>query len=137
MKEAPYKVYVVVDRAFGDRLHELRTSIPVWIVDTPLNRAAALRRSKEHSEETHLTGVTIFRDSEAMSPEELLLSEVETIDLHHGSYSSNPSYEVVEVLGTPLTERIKAVLSEYGLTQFRSNASGFSALRPAPESLGT
>src|SRR6266446_5955338 len=49
MKEAPYKVYVVVDRAFGDRLHELRTSIPVWIVDTPLNRAAALRRSKEHS----------------------------------------------------------------------------------------
>jgi hypothetical protein len=137
MHRPPYKVFIVVDRAFGDRLVALEARVPVWIVDTPVNRAVVQRLSKERAAENHLTGVTVFTDSDAMSPEQLLLSELDTIDLHHGSYSADPPYTVLEVLGAPLTENIKAALSEYGFNQFQYGMSGFSALRPEPEPPGT
>jgi hypothetical protein len=37
MTALPYKVYVVVDREFGEKLAELERAVPVWIVDTPTN----------------------------------------------------------------------------------------------------
>ena len=40
MAEA-YRVFVVLDRDYGERLLELARSGPVWIVDTPQNRAVA------------------------------------------------------------------------------------------------
>jgi hypothetical protein len=36
-----YRVFVVLDRKFGDRLSELPQTGAIWIVDAPLNRAAA------------------------------------------------------------------------------------------------
>ena len=43
---------------------------------------------------------------DSLSPEDILVSELDTIDLHHDSYT------ILEVLGVPLSERIKAVLFE-------------------------
>jgi len=37
MAGAPYKVYIVVDREFGDKPAEIEGA-PVWIVDTPINK---------------------------------------------------------------------------------------------------
>jgi len=34
---SPYKVFVVVDREFGEQLATLTPGLPVWIVDTPIN----------------------------------------------------------------------------------------------------
>ena len=56
-------------------------------------------------------------------------SEFDTIDLHHGSYSADPPYAVVEVFGAPLSENIKTERSEYGLDEFQQNAGSFCALR--------
>jgi hypothetical protein len=128
----PYKVLVVVDRDFGERLTALESGVPVWIVDTPPNASVAQRLWKKRNQENHLTGITTFRDSVSSSPEDLLISELDTIDLHHGSYSSDPPYTILEVLGVPLSERIKAELSEYGFNEFHPTASGFSAARPTP-----
>jgi len=61
-----------------------------------------------------------------------LLNEMNTIDLHHGSYSSDPPYTVLEVLGTPLSDRIRGELSEYGFVEFLPNVEGFLAIRPLP-----
>jgi hypothetical protein len=41
MAAVPYKVYVVVDREFGEKLSDLERGMPVWIVDTPTNRPVA------------------------------------------------------------------------------------------------
>jgi hypothetical protein len=38
-----YRVLVVLDREYGERLSELAANDPVWIVDTPTNRAVAQR----------------------------------------------------------------------------------------------
>lgn len=34
----PYRVFVVLDREYGEQLSELAEKSPVWIVDTPKNR---------------------------------------------------------------------------------------------------
>jgi hypothetical protein len=47
----------------------------------------------------------------------MLLAELDTIDLHHGSYSADPPYTVLEVLGTPLTAKAKNELSAYGFNR--------------------
>src|SRR5713226_8715809 len=88
-----------IDRAFGDRLTALEPRAPLWIVDTSVNRGAAERLRTERPAESHLTGITLFKDDDGLSPEQLLLSELETIDLHHGIYSADPPYTVLEVRG--------------------------------------
>jgi hypothetical protein len=132
MGAVPYKVRVVVDRDFGERLAELESGVPVWIVGTQINARVAQRLWKERNRETHLTGITTFTDSVSSSPEDLLISELGTIDLHHGSYSSDPPYTILEVLGVPLSERIKVELSDFGFNEFHATAGGFSAVRPLP-----
>jgi hypothetical protein len=132
MAVVPYKVYVVVDREFGEQLAKLLPGVPIWIVDTPPNRAVAQRLWKEHHQEGHLTGITTFNDYKSSSAEDLLVSELDTIDLHHGSHSASPPYTILEVLGTPLNDRIKVELSQYGFDEFHSNSTGFYAVRPVP-----
>jgi hypothetical protein len=132
MAAAPYKVYVVVDREFGEKLAEIDQSAPVWIVDTPINKTVARRLWDERRQQNHLTGITTFDDFESSSPEDLLLGELHTIDLHHGRYSADPPYTVIEVVGTPLTTRVKDELSEYGFNEFYPASAGFSARRSEP-----
>ena len=128
----PYRVYVVVDRDFGENLTAIDPGVPVWIVDTPVNRAVAERLRKQRPHENHLTGITTFRDWNSSTPEDLFVSELDMIDLHHGSHSSDPPHTVVEVVGTALSEGIRAALSEYGFNEFRPRSEGFVATRQTP-----
>ena len=128
----PYKVYIVVEREFGEQLAKLPPDAPIWIVNTHPNRAVAERLWKERNQEDHLTGITTFNDLKTSSAEDLLISELDTIDLHHGSHSANPPYTILEVIGASPSERVKTELSEYGFDEFHVNASGFCAVRPLP-----
>jgi hypothetical protein len=129
MAAVPYKVYVVVDRAFGEKLAELERGVPVWIVDTPTNKPVAQRFWNERPDESHLTGITTFNDLNSLSPEEMLLGHLDTIELHHGSHSADPPYTVIEVFGTQLTASAKNGLSEYGFNAFHITSTGFTASR--------
>jgi hypothetical protein len=129
MNGEPYKVYVVVDRVFGERLVALEARVPVWIVNTPENRAVAERIWRARPAESHLHGVTIFNDFDDRSPEDLLLGELDTIDLHHGSWSADPPYGIVEVLGATPTARVRTALRARGFTHFEIRPNGFAAFR--------
>jgi hypothetical protein len=132
MVAVPYKVYVVVDRNFGAQLHKLERGVPVWIVESPDNKPVVQNLWQEHPSQSHLEGITIFDDSVSLSAEETLLGELSTIDLHHGIYSANPAYTVLEIFGVTLTVRIKTELVSLGFDDFQSNSTGFIATRPAP-----
>jgi hypothetical protein len=132
MTAVPYKVYVVVDRHFGERLAGLERGVPVWIVDTPANKPVAQRLWKERPDENHLTGITTFDDQKSSSPESMLIAEIDMIDLHHGSHSADPPYTAIEVIGTPLTPKVQNELSEYGFKEFHANSGGFTARRTEP-----
>ncbi|MGH9496351.1 MAG: hypothetical protein ACRD3B_15230, partial [Candidatus Sulfotelmatobacter sp.] len=129
----PYRVFVVLDREYGERLSQLVETSPVWIVDTPQNRAVAKGIWSVEPGRSHLDGVTTFKTADDSSAEDALLQELETIDLHHGVYSANPPYTVVEVIGTGISDRVKGKFAEFGFDQFEPTSHGFRAIRPLPK----
>jgi hypothetical protein len=131
MPEA-YRVFVVVDREYGERLGKLAQTAPVWIVGTPTNRTAAQRIWAANPNRSHLEGVTTFKFGEACSSEDILINELDAIDLHHGIHSANPPYTVLEVIGIGITARLKAELSHFGFDDFQQTDQGFRAMRPMP-----
>lgn len=131
MAEA-YRVFFVLDRDYGERLLELARSGPVWIVDTPQNRAVAQNLWAANPNRNHLEGVTTFKAGDDCSSEETLINELDTIDLHHGSYSADPPYTVLEVIGARLSDKLENELSRFGFNQFRATTGGFGAVRPVP-----
>ena len=87
----------------------------------------------ENPQPNHLTGITGFRFEEGIQPEQLFLNEIDTIDLHHGLYSTKIPYTVLDVIGISLTQRIRTTLSEFGFASFEENAQGFVAMRSLDE----
>jgi hypothetical protein len=134
MNNVPYRVFVVLDRECGARLSQLVMSGPVWALDSPTNRAAAEIFWSQFPSRDHLDGVTIFKASAENSLEEVLIDELQTIDMHHGVHSADPPYTVLQIIGTVLTARIEAALSEYGFNSFRPTPEGFQAIRPSTSS---
>jgi len=127
-----YRVFVVLDREYGERLSALTQRGPVWIVDTPVNRAAADNMRALHRYRSHLDGITTFATGNGLSPEDLFINELDTIDLHHGIYSADPPYTELEVIGTAISDKVKAELSQFSFNAFQPTTEGFLAIRPLP-----
>jgi hypothetical protein len=130
---AAYRVFVVLDRNYGARLTDLVEIGPVWIVDTPVNRAVAEKIWAADRCHSHLDGVTTFKFVPDSSEEDVVINKLETTDLHHGIYSSDPPYTILEIIGTPVTPRLKAELALFGFDTFEQTALGFRAVRPLPK----
>ena len=132
MGEKRHAVALVVDPEFGERLTDLSRRIHVWVLGTPTNRRVAERVWREargvHSLES---GITTFEESPDAAAEEIVRRQLPTIDLHHGAQSHSPPWNVLEVYGTPPTTALRAILSEYGLTDVQATAHGFVATAPA------
>jgi hypothetical protein len=126
------KVYVVLDPRFGEKLALLPCGGPVWIVDTPANKPVAERLWRERPEKSHLAGITTFHIY-SESPEDNLLGELATIDLHRGPYSSDRPYRQLEVIGAVLSEKVRQARADCGFTEFRAADSSFVATRPPIE----
>jgi hypothetical protein len=130
MPNAPYGVFVVLDGEYGTRLSQLVVKGPIWVLDTPINRAVAQSFWNAFPDRDHLDGITVFTSKNSVSTEETLLCEIDTIDMHHNAYSADPPYTVLEIIGTPLTAKIESELSRYGFDEFLATAEGFRAVRP-------
>ena len=55
MSERAYRVRIVVDPAFGDRLHDFPDREPVWVVKSEANTPLGKRLQMERAGATHLT----------------------------------------------------------------------------------
>lgn len=124
-----YKVILIVEPAFGERLAELPPHVPVWIIESELNSpVAGLLREKRH-EENHLTGITTFKPDVTLSPEGQAISMLEPVDLHHGEFSADPPYSILEVIGCTAIDAMSKELLEYGFVISEITKEGFVAKR--------
>jgi hypothetical protein len=122
-----YRVAVVLELDFSDRLSDLAVRMPVWIVDTPVNRAAAKKAWTQRPGLSHTEGITTFTVDLASSAETRLSGVLADVDLHHGEYSHDPAYSVIEVFGAALTPQIRGALAAYGFDEFVERVGGFVA----------
>jgi hypothetical protein len=107
-------VAIVLDAGFGMRLRELAARMPVWIVDTPDNRAAIesewTRRRRDGAERE----VTVFRMIEGLSPAEHIAALARTVDRHHGPSAQSPPFEMLVVIGAAVDAVATAALASIG-----------------------
>jgi hypothetical protein len=137
MNPEPYSVSIVVDRDYGQRLHVLVQSGPVWIVESPTNREASQQVWNSSPSRTHLDGVTLFKTTETSSPEEMLIGSMAAIELHHGVYSADPPYTAICVIGTMVTPQLRHMLGTFGFDSFLPTDDGFRAVRPLAVAFST
>ena len=127
-----YRVFVVLDEDYGERLSDIAPIGPVWSVDTPPNREAAQKLWVVDKSRSHLDGVTTFKAGDC-SAENALINNLGTIDLHHGVYSADPPYTVIEVIGTVITERLETETRGFRLQRisvYRRRLSCGASRRP-------
>jgi hypothetical protein len=84
-------------------------------------------------EANELTGITGFRFDANVPAAQRFLDELDTIDLHHGAYSSGIPYTELEVIGARLTVPIRLALSQIGFTEFSEDRYGFITRRSDEE----
>ena len=124
----PYAVAVIVDPVFGERLFDIVSRMPAWIADTPENRRAFERHWAGHSGEPHTVGVTAFKVDPTTAPDEWCVNVLGDIDLHHGAFSHDPPYTVLEIYGAGPTPNLRAALGERGFTTIMERPDGFRAM---------
>jgi hypothetical protein len=92
-------VAIVLDADFGAQLHELASRMPVWIVDTPGNRASIesewTRRRRDGAERE----LSVFRMIEGLSHSDHIAALLRTIDQHHGAGAENGPFATLLVFG--------------------------------------
>jgi hypothetical protein len=128
MMEEPYRVTVVVDPQFGTRLRDLPAGEPCWVVDSAENHPviASLWQNLKTGD---ADGITSFKVDSGGTPEDWLISELGAIDLHHGEYSHNPPWSVLNAVGVPWSDRIARGLAQFGFTHHADTELGFEARR--------
>ena len=126
------KLYVILDPNFGERLRLIDPN-PIWIVMSPANEPVVRSIWTTNPEPDHTKGITGFTYNEKTSPEDSLLGELDTIDLHHGPYSADLPYTVLEVIGARLNDAIRNALSELGFVSFEEKEGGFTSSRSLDE----
>ncbi len=129
MAERVNKVTLVLEPEYGGKLAALASISHVWVVDTPANRAAASEYWAQRLRQKGKSGITTFKFSEGASRLETCLGILATVDLHHGTYSSNPLYSELEVIGVPLSAKVKSAIRDLGFGRFERTAEGFHATR--------
>lgn len=122
-------VTVVLDRDFGKRPDAPSIPAPAWIVESECNTRLALRVWQERPGSSHLDGLTTFRAGEGDAPEQMFLAQIDSIDLHHGHYSSDPPYAEIVSIGAVLTPSIRAALNDISFDDHIPTAEGFTARR--------
>ena len=92
-------VAIILDPDFGAQLSELASRMPVWVVDTPGNRASIesewARRRRDGAERE----LSVFRMIDGLSPADHIAALLRTIDAHHGASSDDGPFATLLVFG--------------------------------------
>lgn len=120
----------VVDETYGDRLHLLAARMPVWIIGSPANSAAAHGWWSAHEQDPLGTRVTLFTGVTGATREDLVVATIGTIDMHHGPEAEAFPFTILSVCGVKPSPAIRETLRTYGLTELRDTPDGFVATKP-------
>jgi hypothetical protein len=128
MSRNSYRVTVVVDTQFGDRLRDISVEEPVWIADSAENHLV-IKELWDERKAKYPSGITSFKFDAKATSEDWLLSLIADIDLHHGNFSHNPPWSILNVIGARWSQRVAEELAQFGFTQHVETKLGFEATK--------
>jgi hypothetical protein len=120
-------VVLVLDTAFGERLWEIAGRHPMWVVGSDVNKAAV--DEMRSPDEPGKVDVTIWSSEFELLTERDWLGALNTLDMHHGAFASEPAMNKLSVYGAAASSPVVAALREFGFGAVIPTASGFIALQ--------
>ena len=129
MTTVPHRVAIVVDADFGDRLVALSRRLHVWVCDTPVNRDAANSIWGDDPNYDLDSGVTTFKFAPDASRAEVVEAVLIDVDLHHGEFSHDRPWSVIEVIGCLPTDSLAAAFAVFGAKLNPLGPDTFEAMR--------
>jgi hypothetical protein len=124
-----HRIAIVVCDEFVGRLADLASTQHVWIARTPAAAAVAQHLWAEAAPadgDGLGSGVTLFDGGP--TPTDSVLSIVDTVELHHGSYSNDPRVTIIDMLGAQATDKVCDAFTD-GFLRIDETADGFVARR--------
>jgi hypothetical protein len=70
-----------------------------------------------------------FKQKPKLTPEEQAICVLEQVDLHHGEFSADPPYSILEVIGCNANDDVKQEIQDYGFAISEITSDGFIATR--------
>lgn len=107
-------VAIVLDPDFGPRLHELAARMPVWVVDTPGNRAAIESEWTRRRRDGAVRELSVFRMIDGLAPAEHIAALVRTVDSHHGPPAQDPAFGTLLVIGAAIDPISTTAIAKIG-----------------------
>ncbi|GAB2878617.1 hypothetical protein GCM10027277_54790 [Pseudoduganella ginsengisoli] len=125
--ERKSRVALVLEPMFGNECMTQLERMPVWIIDSPQNRAAVekIRKAGVLDE----SGVTTFQPREGESLVMACERIVQSLDDHYNERSQTPGYSELAVIGVSLGEVSLRPFWELNFDEFVRTATGFIARR--------
>lgn len=121
-------VAIILDPDFGAQLGEIASRMPVWVVDTPGNRASIegewARRRRDGAERE----LSVFRMIDGLSQADHIAALLRTIDAHHGESSEQGPFETLLVFGAPLEAAPAAAIRSFGGGEPVATSAGFRVM---------
>ena len=122
-------VVLVVDTDCGERLWQIAASNDTWVVPSDINRSVVEQIWKERAEASGGPSLTIWSASMAAVTEEDWLALLDAIEVHHGSFWSEPLLDILSVYGASPTTGATAALHEYEYDVVQRTKAGFIAVK--------
>ena len=119
-------VAIVLDPAYLE-LEQLAEQMPIWAVDSALNRGVAERLWLTQGVADAFQGITLFKVSDERDAEVNCANIIGEVDLQHGVYSSGSTIATLKVIGTKPSNKLREELRAYGFEDFEPTLDGFMA----------
>jgi len=123
------RVLVILDPTYGERFKDVWPGRAVWITMSSANEPVVRSLWANHPGQDHLSGITGMRFDPSITPEDVFLAQLSSIDLHHGSYSTINPYTELEVVGVHSTAAIREAIAQLEFAKLEERSNGFIARR--------
>jgi hypothetical protein len=122
-----FRVLLILDPSYGDKLRSLSADFPVWIVNSPENDRVVneLRANSAYKS----VQVTTFPLKEGECRSRACERIIESLDQHYNEYAEDGAYLELEVIGVALDEVSVLPFSAVGFTRFCQTNAGFIAYK--------
>ena len=123
-------VILIVDPFFGARLQTQIGIAPVWIVESPGNRAIAEQLRLRYPVATDAMLLTVFKGDIDATGADRVLAILGTVAEHHGTWSTDGhelTMTALRVIGAEATRDVAAACRDYGLPHIAATEQGFMA----------
>ncbi|KAG8153562.1 hypothetical protein [Burkholderia catarinensis] len=124
-------IALVVDPGSGERIRDIAASVRhTWVVTSDINDTVVKliwNASPALPGQAAEGGVTTFLRYGG-DRESWCAGILDVVDEHHNQYSGD-GYAILDVYGTPLSERLQQALSALGFSSVTSTAEGFRAIK--------